>query len=201
MWTCKKCNNRDFFIKLDFTTSIIDKARRVFSEFMVFTCSNCLSQSQNLEYIAMWVDDYEREAFETFWKIYPKKTAKVVARRAFNKIKINNDLLKIIVANVEKMRYSKQWTKDGGAFIPYPATYLNQRRWEDEDINDVCSSVPNEEQITKDVDKADKEALTKLLESMKTREERIFFYENIATDNDKRLVFSTKEDLEKWLDY
>lgn len=26
---------------------------------------------------------------------------------------------------------SRQWTEKGGRFIPMPATYLNQRRWED----------------------------------------------------------------------
>jgi hypothetical protein len=27
---------------------------------------------------------------------------------------------------------SAEWTKDGGQFIPHPATWLNQKRWEDE---------------------------------------------------------------------
>ena len=26
----------------------------------------------------------------------------------------------------------EQWTRDGGAYIPYPATWLTGRRWEDE---------------------------------------------------------------------
>ena len=25
-----------------------------------------------------------------------------------------------------------QWKKDSGRFVPYPATWLNNRRWEDE---------------------------------------------------------------------
>ena len=31
-----------------------------------------------------------------------------------------------------KRSKSTDWTKDNGQFIPYPTTYLNQRRWEDE---------------------------------------------------------------------
>jgi hypothetical protein len=27
---------------------------------------------------------------------------------------------------------SEQWRRDDGRFIPHPATWLNQRRWEDE---------------------------------------------------------------------
>jgi hypothetical protein len=29
-------------------------------------------------------------------------------------------------------RAQDQWTKDGGQYIPNPATWLNQKRWEDE---------------------------------------------------------------------
>ena len=38
-----------------------------------------------------------------------------------------------LIATVERARFSEQWTKDGGSFIPHPATWLNQRRWEDEE--------------------------------------------------------------------
>ena len=33
---------------------------------------------------------------------------------------------------VEKQKKTDQWTRDGGQYIPHPATWLNQRRWEDE---------------------------------------------------------------------
>jgi hypothetical protein len=33
---------------------------------------------------------------------------------------------------VKVWKNSQQWTKDGGQFIPMPATWLNGRRWEDE---------------------------------------------------------------------
>ena len=38
-----------------------------------------------------------------------------------------------IMANVSmRMLQDPQWTKDGGAFIPHPSSYLNQQRWNDE---------------------------------------------------------------------
>jgi hypothetical protein len=72
---------------------------------------------------------YARDAFETFWKAYPRKVGKEAARKAFAKVKVPVETL---VDAVEAQKASPQWTKDGGQFIPNPATWLNQGRWEDE---------------------------------------------------------------------
>ena len=37
-----------------------------------------------------------------------------------------------ILNAVEIQKQSDQWTKDGGQFIPLPATWLNNSRWEDD---------------------------------------------------------------------
>ena len=37
-----------------------------------------------------------------------------------------------MLAAIEKQKASAQWQENGGQFIPYPATWLNQNRWEDE---------------------------------------------------------------------
>lgn len=34
---------------------------------------------------------------------------------------------------LDRQRKSKDWLKEGGAYIPYPSTWLNGRRWEDEE--------------------------------------------------------------------
>lgn len=72
------------------------------------------------------------EGFEKFWKVYPRKCAKGDARKAWattEKIRPPlDDLLKAIYA----ARASKDWMKDSGEFIPYPATWLRQERWEDQ---------------------------------------------------------------------
>ena len=69
--------------------------------------------------------------FAEFWKAFPKKVAKGAAEKAWKKLK--PDLL-TVQQSIERDRASEQWQKDGGKFIPYPATWLNQRRWEDGEI-------------------------------------------------------------------
>lgn len=70
--------------------------------------------------------------FEQFWKIYPRKVGKGKALESFQKLSPNSKLLAKILAAVEQQKKSIQWQKDDGQFIPMPATWLNQGRWEDE---------------------------------------------------------------------
>ena len=72
------------------------------------------------------------DLFNQFWDAYPKHIAKQSAVKAFEKLKPDEKLLEAMLKAIEMQKESKQWEKDGGAFIPYPATWLNQRRWEDE---------------------------------------------------------------------
>lgn len=37
-----------------------------------------------------------------------------------------------LLTAIERQKCSAQWSKDGGQYIPNPATWLNQCRWEDE---------------------------------------------------------------------
>lgn len=71
------------------------------------------------------------EQFSGFWSAYPKKQGKKDARRAFEKA-IRHTSLGTILSALERQKQSQQWTKDNGQFIPYPATWLNGCRWEDE---------------------------------------------------------------------
>ena len=72
------------------------------------------------------------DLFNKFWAAYPKHIAKQSAVKAFEKLKPDEKLLEAMLKAIAMQKESKQWEKDGGAFIPYPATWLNQRRWEDE---------------------------------------------------------------------
>lgn len=67
-------------------------------------------------------------AFDRFWAAYPKKVGKQAALSAYKKVKVPVDTL---IAAVEAQKASAQWTKDNGQYIPNPATWLNQGRWED----------------------------------------------------------------------
>lgn len=70
--------------------------------------------------------------FRIFYSAYPKKRARGNAERAWKKLNPDADLQGIILTTLEKQKRSEDWRKDGGKFIPYPATWLNGRRWEDE---------------------------------------------------------------------
>jgi hypothetical protein len=67
-----------------------------------------------------------------FWKSYPRKAAKGDARKAWlQTAKIRpetGELLQVI----EQHKQTEQWLRDGGQFIPYPASWLRAERWEDE---------------------------------------------------------------------
>lgn len=71
-------------------------------------------------------------SFDSFWTVYPKKTAKQAALKAWNKLKPDEALVAEILRSLEIQKTSPQWTKEKGQFIPCPATWLNGRRWEDE---------------------------------------------------------------------
>lgn len=83
--------------------------------------------------------------FEEFYHEYPSKKAKKVAEASWLRVNPSTGLARTIIEDVKKRRVEdKQWL---GGFIPMPATYLNQERWND-DITPVnqtrLPSVPGE---------------------------------------------------------
>ena len=72
------------------------------------------------------------DQFYVFWTEYPRHDGKMNAKKAFDKLKPDGELMDKILEAIRKQKESLQWQKDGGQFIPYPATWLNGRRWEDE---------------------------------------------------------------------
>jgi hypothetical protein len=70
--------------------------------------------------------------FVQFWAAYPKKCGKSNAEKAWNTIGPNEALFRLIMSKVEEAKKTPEWTKEGGKYIPYPSTYLNGKRWEDE---------------------------------------------------------------------
>ena len=69
------------------------------------------------------------EGFESFWESYPRKTGKGAARNAWAKAKLPE--IDLILSALHKAKKSPDWLKERGAYIPHPATWLNQCRWED----------------------------------------------------------------------
>lgn len=73
------------------------------------------------------VDDSD---FESFWAAYPRKVAKKAAFKAFKAAKDKPDIQTLLGA-IAKQRDTDAWKKDGGQFIPHPATWINAGRWDD----------------------------------------------------------------------
>lgn len=71
----------------------------------------------------------EPEGFAEFWQRYPRKTAKPRAIKAFRAAKLNGQL-PALMADLDA-RIGGEWLGKDLQYIPHPATYLNDRRWED----------------------------------------------------------------------
>lgn len=76
----------------------------------------------------------KNNSFDVFWESYPLKKSKQDARKAFESISKRKDAPTVeqLVASVETHKKSIGWKKDGGQFIPYPATYLRKGMYDDE---------------------------------------------------------------------
>jgi hypothetical protein len=70
--------------------------------------------------------------FDHFWAMYPRKVGKDAAWKAWQKRRPDADGLEAILAALAWQSRSSDWLRDGGQFIPNPATWLNQARWQDE---------------------------------------------------------------------
>ena len=69
--------------------------------------------------------------FDEFWSTWPTSKRKVGRAAVLAKWEKHNldGVADIIIANVKALKASEQWL---GGFEPAPMTYINQRRWEDE---------------------------------------------------------------------
>jgi len=84
--------------------------------------------------------------FISFWEEYPKKIGKGAAFKSYKNILDPKPTLKVILDIISLQIKSEQWqTKK---YIPNPATWLNQRRWEDE-ITPVNNKLSKEEVLAK----------------------------------------------------
>ena len=70
--------------------------------------------------------------FELFWTAYPKKVGRAVALKAWKRVRPADELHEKILRAVSVQKDSDQWRRENGRFIPNPATWLNQGRWDDE---------------------------------------------------------------------
>lgn len=76
--------------------------------------------------------DILQQRFDQFWKAYPKRVEKQKAQKSWKKLRMTDGLFAQIMAALEQQKQSREWQKDSGQFIPNPAKWLNDARWEDE---------------------------------------------------------------------
>ena len=79
-------------------------------------------------------ENYE-EMFDEFWSRYPKKKTKAKAKEWYMKHRPSSKLHNDILLAITFFKDEEDWKIENGKYIPYPITFLNQRRWEDV-IND-----------------------------------------------------------------
>jgi uncharacterized protein YdaU (DUF1376 family) len=72
------------------------------------------------------------DGFEEFWELYPKKVGKAAAAKAWRKLKPDVGKQAVMLEALSVHVASESWRKDGGQFVPNPATWINGARWEDE---------------------------------------------------------------------
>ena len=81
------------------------------------------------------VPEYRPEIFERFWTLYPIHKSRQSAVKAWDRLKPSGELMQTISKALKRqMATDEQWIR--GIGIPYAATYLNQRRWEDDILPD-----------------------------------------------------------------
>lgn len=73
--------------------------------------------------------------FEKFWALYPRHTAKANALKAWQKLDREKALpsLDVLAEAIDAQSGANKWERDNFKYCPHPATWLNARRWEDED--------------------------------------------------------------------
>lgn len=116
------------------------------------------------------------ETFDQFWEAYPRKTSKPEAKRAWMKIKPGPLTFGEIMAGLAKWIVSDDWQRDGGRFIPYPATWLNNQRWQDEvkPASKTSTSKPVKQVIAQDYEQRDYSQVQNDIEAAMRRDMELY---------------------------
>ena len=72
------------------------------------------------------------DGFRGFWQAYPRKAGKGEAMAEWARLRPDGALQAAVLAAVAQHKGSAQWAQEGGRYIPAPARWLRERRWEDE---------------------------------------------------------------------
>lgn len=84
---------------------------------------------------------WEPEMFERFWRAYPCHKDKVGARREWDKLKPDRELMHVMSAALDRAKTSDEWQR--GIGIPYACRWLSHRRWEDAPDSELPTAEPD----------------------------------------------------------
>ena len=87
--------------------------------------------------------------FSSFWSKYPKRVGKGDTLRSWKKNGCENRAVSIIESLEKQLPYL---TREGGQFIPNPATWLNQGRWDDDPPTTLPGVSKNAQATIKNLD-------------------------------------------------
>lgn len=114
---------------------ILKGAKHWLSKCLASIEENSIEESSIEEYIEPKKNEVLTKVdvmFNDFWNEYPNKKAKQVVYKSFMKLKPDEKLFNEIMDKLNLFKQTKQWQQENGKYIPYPSTWLNQKRWEDE---------------------------------------------------------------------
>lgn len=75
--------------------------------------------------------DGDDPTFDHFWDRYPKQVGKAAAEEEWRKIPKGVTLAEIMIG-LERAKKNPEWIREGGRYIPNPAKWIKERRWNDE---------------------------------------------------------------------
>ncbi len=77
------------------------------------------------------------DPFAAFWQAYPRRVAKKAAEKAWAKVALNPQVIDEIMTGLRAQLplWKCMIMNDQTRFIPHPSTWLNQQRFEDEQVS------------------------------------------------------------------
>lgn len=85
----------------------------------------------------------DTKSFLSFWSAYPKRRSKGEAFKAWRALDPSEEQVRVILDAINRATKTADWLKDSGQFIPFPATWLRARGWED----DLATTKPTKELV------------------------------------------------------
>jgi hypothetical protein len=87
------------------------------------------------------LNEEQQQSFGEWWKNYPRRQAKLDAMRAWLQTEQLHTPLTEMIATLDAQKKTLDWLRDGGQYIPLPASYLRAGRFMDDVAIDMGANV------------------------------------------------------------